>query len=82
MGPLSTRPAGPANISLAVTNMPPGKHFRIEGASMLQGFSFMVRPPCLVCALGQLGNMGREGLGVEGLLFQAKPPPYPLRSRC
>uniref|UniRef100_A0A452VAN7 receptor protein-tyrosine kinase n=1 Tax=Ursus maritimus TaxID=29073 RepID=A0A452VAN7_URSMA len=41
VGPLSTQPAGPANISLAVTNMPPGKHFRIEGASMLQGFSFM-----------------------------------------
>lgn len=80
--PLGTQAAGPANISLTVTNMPPGKHFRIEGTSILQGFSFVVRPPCLVCTLGRLGNMGRKGLGMEGILHQAKPPPYPLRSQC
>lgn len=62
--PLGTQTAGPANISLTVTNMPAGKHFRVDGTSMLQGFSFVVRPPCLVCAPGQLGNMGRDGLGV------------------
>ncbi|XP_045056070.2 macrophage-stimulating protein receptor isoform X2 [Desmodus rotundus] len=39
--PLGTQAAGPANISLTVTNMPPGKHFRIEGTSILQGFSFV-----------------------------------------
>ena len=68
--PLSTQAAGPANISLTVTNMPRGKHFWVDGTSMLQGFSFLVRPSCLVCALGQLGSTGREGLGVEGLLLQ------------
>lgn len=62
--PVGTQAVGPANISLNVTNMPPGKHFQVDGTSMIQGFSFMVRPACLVCALGQLG---REGLGVEGL---------------
>lgn len=76
------QPAGPANISLTVTNMPPGKHFQVDGTSMLQGFSFMVRPPCLVCTLGQPGNVGKEGLGVEGLLCQAKPPLCLLRSQC
>ncbi|XP_036905579.1 macrophage-stimulating protein receptor isoform X2 [Sturnira hondurensis] len=39
--PLGTQSAGPVNISLTVTNMPPGKYFRIEGTSMLQGFSFV-----------------------------------------
>ncbi|XP_044773057.1 macrophage-stimulating protein receptor isoform X5 [Neomonachus schauinslandi] len=39
--PSDMQPAGPANISLTVTDMPPGKHFRIDGTSMLQGFSFM-----------------------------------------
>ncbi|XP_053525533.1 macrophage-stimulating protein receptor isoform X3 [Artibeus jamaicensis] len=39
--PLGTQSAGPANISLTVTNMPPGKYFRIEGTSLLQGFSFV-----------------------------------------
>ncbi|XP_047705683.1 macrophage-stimulating protein receptor isoform X3 [Prionailurus viverrinus] len=39
--PLGMQPAGPANISLTVTNMPPGKHFQVDGTSMLQGFSFM-----------------------------------------
>ncbi|XP_039084287.1 macrophage-stimulating protein receptor isoform X2 [Hyaena hyaena] len=39
--PLGIQPAGPANVSLTVTNMPPGRHFRVDGTSMLQGFSFM-----------------------------------------
>uniref|UniRef100_A0A8C3YPR7 Macrophage-stimulating protein receptor n=1 Tax=Catagonus wagneri TaxID=51154 RepID=A0A8C3YPR7_9CETA len=39
--PLGTQGAGPANVSLTVTNMPPGRHFRVDGTSMLQGFSFM-----------------------------------------
>ncbi|XP_014695947.2 macrophage-stimulating protein receptor isoform X4 [Equus asinus] len=39
--PLSTQAAGPANISLTVTNMPRGKHFWVDGTSMLQGFSFL-----------------------------------------
>lgn len=46
--PQDAQTAGPANISLIVTNMPPGKHFRVDGISIQQGFSFMVRPwPCL-----------------------------------
>lgn len=80
--PLGTQASGPANISLTVTNMPPGKHFRVYGTSTRQGFSFMVRPPCLVCAFGQLDDTGREELGVEGLLHQPKPPPYSLRNQC
>ncbi|XP_016058256.1 PREDICTED: macrophage-stimulating protein receptor [Miniopterus natalensis] len=39
--PLGAQAAGLANISLTVTNMPPGKHFRINGTSELHGFSFM-----------------------------------------
>ncbi|XP_057560724.1 macrophage-stimulating protein receptor isoform X3 [Hippopotamus amphibius kiboko] len=39
--PLGTQVAGPANISLTVTHMPLGKQFRVDGTSMLQGFSFM-----------------------------------------
>ncbi|ELK25035.1 Macrophage-stimulating protein receptor [Myotis davidii] len=39
--PPGTQAAGPANVSLTVTNMPRGKHFRVDGASALPGFSFM-----------------------------------------
>ncbi|XP_066207270.1 macrophage-stimulating protein receptor isoform X2 [Saccopteryx leptura] len=39
--PSGIQAAGPANISLTVTNMPPGKHFRVDGTSILQGFSFV-----------------------------------------
>ncbi|KAM5229802.1 macrophage-stimulating protein receptor isoform 2-T2 [Hipposideros larvatus] len=39
--PLGTQASGPANINLTVTNMPPGKHFRVDGTSVRQGFSFM-----------------------------------------
>ncbi|XP_036725276.1 macrophage-stimulating protein receptor isoform X3 [Balaenoptera musculus] len=39
--PLGTQEAGPANVSLTVNNMPLGKHFRVDGTSMLRGFSFM-----------------------------------------
>ncbi|XP_058144112.1 macrophage-stimulating protein receptor isoform X2 [Dasypus novemcinctus] len=36
-----TQTTGPANITLTVTNMPLGRHFRIDGTSVLPGFSFM-----------------------------------------
>uniref|UniRef100_A0A8D2CMY0 receptor protein-tyrosine kinase n=1 Tax=Sciurus vulgaris TaxID=55149 RepID=A0A8D2CMY0_SCIVU len=39
--PVGTQAAGTTNISLIVTNMPPGKHFRVDGISMLGGFSFV-----------------------------------------
>ncbi|KAM7064258.1 macrophage-stimulating protein receptor isoform 3-T4 [Molossus nigricans] len=39
--PLGTQTVGPANISLIVTNTPAGKPFRVDGTSMLQGFSFV-----------------------------------------
>ncbi|XP_048190858.1 macrophage-stimulating protein receptor [Perognathus longimembris pacificus] len=39
--PLGTQAAGTTNVSLIVTNMPPGRHFRIDGTSVLGGFSFM-----------------------------------------
>ncbi|XP_036122737.1 macrophage-stimulating protein receptor isoform X3 [Molossus molossus] len=39
--PLGTQAVGPANISLIVTNTPAGKPFRVDGTSMLQGFSFV-----------------------------------------
>lgn len=61
--PLGTQAVGPTNVSLTVTNMPPGKHFRVDGTSMLRGFFFMVRSPCPVCALGQC--VVREGRGLE-----------------
>lgn len=57
--PPGTQAAGPANVSLTVTNMPRGKHFRVDGASALPGFSFMVRPG-LVCALGRWAGKGWE----------------------
>ncbi|XP_006171001.1 macrophage-stimulating protein receptor [Tupaia chinensis] len=37
----STQAVGPTNVSLTVTNMPPGKHFRIDGTSVLGNFSFV-----------------------------------------
>ncbi|XP_008569766.1 PREDICTED: macrophage-stimulating protein receptor isoform X3 [Galeopterus variegatus] len=39
--PLGTQAVGPTNVSLTVTNMPPGRHFRVDGTSVLGGFSFM-----------------------------------------
>ncbi|XP_008851384.1 macrophage-stimulating protein receptor isoform X2 [Nannospalax galili] len=39
--PLDTQTVGTTNISLIITNMPAGKHFRVEGISVLEGFSFM-----------------------------------------
>ncbi|XP_064130567.1 macrophage-stimulating protein receptor isoform X4 [Loxodonta africana] len=39
--PLGVQAAGPANISLTVTNMTAGKRFRVDGTSVLQGFFFM-----------------------------------------
>ncbi|KAM4863659.1 macrophage-stimulating protein receptor [Urocitellus parryii] len=41
LDPLGTQAAGTTNISLIVTNMPRGKHFQVEGISMLEGFSFV-----------------------------------------
>ncbi|KAL1781622.1 macrophage-stimulating protein receptor isoform X2 [Sigmodon hispidus] len=39
--PVVTQAAGTTNVSLSITNMPAGKHFRVEGSSVLEGFSFM-----------------------------------------
>ncbi|XP_037385248.1 macrophage-stimulating protein receptor isoform X2 [Talpa occidentalis] len=39
--PSGLQAVGPANVSLTITNMPPGNHFRVDGTSMLQGFSFL-----------------------------------------
>jgi macrophage-stimulating 1 receptor len=41
--PLGTQTAGITNVSFTVTNMPPGRHFRVDGTTVLGGFSFMVR---------------------------------------
>nr|XP_051708378.1 macrophage-stimulating protein receptor isoform X3 [Oryctolagus cuniculus] len=38
--PLGSQAVGTTNVSLTMTNMPPGKHFRIDGTSVLGGFSF------------------------------------------
>nr|XP_054360707.1 macrophage-stimulating protein receptor isoform X5 [Mirounga angustirostris] len=63
--PSDMQPAGPANISLTVTNMPPGKHFRIDGTSMLQGFSFM--EPVLTAVKPLFGpRAGGTRLTLEG----------------
>ncbi|XP_030888238.1 macrophage-stimulating protein receptor isoform X4 [Leptonychotes weddellii] len=65
MEPSDMQPAGPANISLTVTNMPPGKHFRIDGTSMLQGFSFM--EPVLTAVKPLFGpRAGGTRLTLEG----------------
>ncbi|XP_076773719.1 macrophage-stimulating protein receptor isoform X3 [Arvicanthis niloticus] len=39
--PLVTQAVGTTNISLLITDMPAGKHFRVEGISVQEGFSFM-----------------------------------------
>uniref|UniRef100_H0UYB4 Macrophage-stimulating protein receptor n=1 Tax=Cavia porcellus TaxID=10141 RepID=H0UYB4_CAVPO len=39
--PSHTQAAGTTNVSLSVTNTLPSRHFRIDGTSMLGGFSFM-----------------------------------------
>ncbi|XP_050996281.1 macrophage-stimulating protein receptor [Acomys russatus] len=39
--PLATQAAGTTNVSLLITNMAAGKHFRVEGISVREGFSFM-----------------------------------------
>ncbi|XP_023561853.1 macrophage-stimulating protein receptor [Octodon degus] len=41
LDPLHSQEAGTTNISLTVTNMLPGTHFRVDGTSMLGGFSFL-----------------------------------------
>ncbi|XP_010613826.1 macrophage-stimulating protein receptor isoform X3 [Fukomys damarensis] len=41
LDPLHSQSAGTTNVSLTVTNMLPGRHFRVDGTSVLEGFSFM-----------------------------------------
>ncbi|XP_013977614.1 macrophage-stimulating protein receptor isoform X1 [Canis lupus familiaris] len=63
--PSGKQPAGPANVSLTVTNVPPGKHFRVDGTSMLQGFSFM--EPVLTAVKPHFGpRAGGTRLTLEG----------------
>ncbi|MBV97520.1 Macrophage-stimulating protein receptor, partial [Eschrichtius robustus] len=68
--PLGTQEAGPANVSLTVNNMPLGKHFRVDGTSMLRGFSFMepmltaVQPLFGPRAGGTCLTLGGQGLSV------------------
>lgn len=51
--PLVTQAAGTTNVSLLITNTPAGKHFRVDGSSVREGFSFMVSLHCSVFALCQ-----------------------------
>uniref|UniRef100_A0A2K6MDR0 Macrophage stimulating 1 receptor n=1 Tax=Rhinopithecus bieti TaxID=61621 RepID=A0A2K6MDR0_RHIBE len=63
--PLGTQAVGPTNVSLTVTNMPPGKHFRIDGTSMLRGFFFM--EPVLIAVQPLFGpRAGGTCLTLEG----------------
>ncbi|XP_021027844.1 macrophage-stimulating protein receptor isoform X2 [Mus caroli] len=39
--PLVTQAVGTTNISLIITDMPAGKHFRVEGVFVQEGFSFV-----------------------------------------
>ncbi|XP_006893072.1 PREDICTED: macrophage-stimulating protein receptor [Elephantulus edwardii] len=39
--PSGVQAAGPASISLTVVNVTTGKHFRVDGTSVLQGFTFV-----------------------------------------
>lgn len=39
--PVGIQTVGSVNISLTIANMSAGKHFRVEGTSVLQGFSFV-----------------------------------------
>uniref|UniRef100_A0A2K6SQ85 Macrophage-stimulating protein receptor n=1 Tax=Saimiri boliviensis boliviensis TaxID=39432 RepID=A0A2K6SQ85_SAIBB len=63
--PSDTQAEGPTNVSLIVTNMPPGKHFRVDGTSMLTGFSFM--KPVLTAVQPLFGpRAGGTRLTLEG----------------
>ncbi|XP_032145775.1 macrophage-stimulating protein receptor isoform X3 [Sapajus apella] len=63
--PSNTQAEGPTNVSLTVTNMPPGKHFRVDGSSMLRGFSFM--KPVLTAVKPLFGpRAGGTRLTLEG----------------
>ncbi|KAK2091157.1 Macrophage-stimulating protein receptor [Saguinus oedipus] len=63
--PSNTQAEGPTNVSLTVTNMPPGKHFRVDGTSMLRGFSFM--KPVLTAVQPLFGpRAGGTRLTLEG----------------
>lgn len=73
--PSATQAAGPANVTLTVTHMPEGKHFRVEGTSVLPGFSFVVRLPGPVCALGRGAGKGLEGRVSGPQLSRHRPPP-------
>ncbi|KAK2500512.1 hypothetical protein MC885_011359, partial [Smutsia gigantea] len=63
--PQDAQTAGPTNVSLIVTNMPPGKHFRVDGISVQQGFSFM--EPVLTAVQPLFGpQAGGTRLTLEG----------------
>ncbi|EHB14821.1 Macrophage-stimulating protein receptor [Heterocephalus glaber] len=68
--PLHGQTAGTTNVSLTVTNMLPGRHFRVDGTSMLGGFSFMepvltaVRPLFGPRAGGTRVTLEGQGLSV------------------
>ncbi|GAB1294664.1 Macrophage-stimulating protein receptor [Apodemus speciosus] len=42
--PLVTQAVGTTNISLVISDMPTGKHFRVDGVSVQEGFAFMPFP--------------------------------------
>ncbi|KAM5291873.1 macrophage-stimulating protein receptor [Ctenodactylus gundi] len=68
--PSSTQAEETTNISLIVNNMPPGRHFRVDGTSMLTGFSFVepvltaVQPLFGPCAGGTSLTLEGQGLSV------------------
>ncbi|XP_030743467.1 macrophage-stimulating protein receptor [Echinops telfairi] len=63
--PWAGQAVGPANVSLTVVNMTAGKHFRVEGRSVLQGFSFV--EPVLTAVQPQYGpRAGGTLLTLEG----------------
>ncbi|XP_031200394.1 macrophage-stimulating protein receptor isoform X4 [Mastomys coucha] len=63
--PLATQAVGTANISLVIRDMPAGKHFRVEGVSEREGFSFM--EPMLTSVKPDFGpRAGGTYLTLEG----------------
>uniref|UniRef100_A0A8C0WPK7 Macrophage-stimulating protein receptor n=1 Tax=Castor canadensis TaxID=51338 RepID=A0A8C0WPK7_CASCN len=63
--PLGTQTAGITNVSFTVTNMPPGRHFRVDGTTVLGGFSFM--EPVLTAVYPLFGpRAGGTYLTLEG----------------
>ncbi|XP_055485833.1 macrophage-stimulating protein receptor isoform X2 [Psammomys obesus] len=63
--PLISQAAGTTNVSLLITNMAAGKHFRVEGISVREGFSFM--EPVLTSVKPDFGpRAGGTYLTLEG----------------